>query len=153
MQDIDISETRTNDIPDLSNIVHDTELFPPEMLADLLAEGKAQGHFWLTARDGQQVLGLVFAEPEPLTGGTWNMRALAVAPLNQGRGVGKALVCALEQALKQAGHRLLLVDTSGANAFAGTRAFYRATGYRQVAEIADYWSEGDAKITFAKSLF
>ncbi|MDJ0995545.1 MAG: GNAT family N-acetyltransferase [Dinoroseobacter sp.] len=152
MQDLDISETRTDDIPAIGRIVRDTGLFPPEMVAELLAEGQAEGHIWLTARDDQQVLGLVFGEPEPLTDGTWNMRALAVAPSSQGLGVGKALVRTLEQALNQAGHRLLLVDTSGTDAFAETRAFYRATGYRQVAEIADYWGEGDAKITFAKVL-
>ncbi|MEM9395543.1 MAG: GNAT family N-acetyltransferase [Pseudomonadota bacterium] len=152
MQHLEISKIRPDDLPPLGSIIRDTDLFPPEMLADLVAEGQAEGHVCLTARLQGDILGFVLAQPEPLTDGTWNMRALAVAPSSQARGVGKALVAAAEKTLSEAQHRLLLVDTSGTSDFSKTRAFYRAVGYHKVAEIEDFWREGDAKITFAKVL-
>ena len=46
----------------------------------------------------------------------------------------------------------MIVDTSGTEAFAETRAFYRKNGYTEEARIRDYWADGDDKITFRKPL-
>jgi ribosomal protein S18 acetylase RimI-like enzyme len=57
-----------------------------------------------------------------------------------------------EERLKQMGQRLIIVDTSGLQAFAAARSFYGRCGYEQVARIADFWAEGDDKLTFRKAL-
>lgn len=80
------------------------------------------------------------------------MLAIAVLPDHQGKGVGGAIVNALEGLLQQGGHRVLIADTSGADAFESTRAFYRKNGYEEAARLRDFWAEGDDKVTFWKSL-
>jgi hypothetical protein len=46
----------------------------------------------------------------------------------------------------------LLVETSGSEDFAGTRAFYNSIGYTQEARIRDFYQGGDDKIVFRKDL-
>jgi ribosomal protein S18 acetylase RimI-like enzyme len=67
--------------------------------------------------------GLAYAAPERLTDGTWNLLLLAVDPASQRRGLGRALVTAVVEALGKAGGRLLIIETSGTAEFAGTQLF------------------------------
>lgn len=138
----------------LQAVLFETGLFPPDMLPELLAPSLAgrDTHLWLSCHLGSELAGFCHATPEAMTDGCWNMRALAVRPVYQRQGLGKALVQALEARLRAEGQRLLLVDTSGSDGFAKARAFYAKSGYSAVARIRDFWAEGDDKITFRKSL-
>ncbi len=107
---------------------------------------------WLTCKSQGRVVGFCYAVPEKLTAGTWNMLAIAVLPSAQGAGAGRALLKHLESALRDRGQRILIADTSGADAYGGTRAFYRKNGYTQEARIRDFWAAGEDKIVFWKSL-
>ena len=149
-----IKATSSDDIEGLQAVLDGTELFPSEMLPDMLtpflaAETEA---FWLTChRDGEAV-GLCYTVPEQLADGTWNMLALAVRPDLQGKRLGAALVHAAEQHLKDKQQRILIVDTSGTDDFALTRKFYAQNGYEEEARIRDFWAEGDDKVIFRKAL-
>ena len=150
----DIEQIKEDDLAALAVIAAETELFPPELLPDLAAPA-LEGHsdtIWLTAHLGGQPVGFCFAETEQLADRVWNMRALAVSPAVQGRGVGTALVAALEYLLRQDAQRMVLVDTSGSDAFAQTRKFYEQSTYAIEARIRDYWTEGDDKVIYRKTL-
>ncbi|MEM8645703.1 MAG: GNAT family N-acetyltransferase [Pseudomonadota bacterium] len=150
-----IRPTTSEDIPALTQVVDGTALFPSEMLPDLLSaflSGDESESVWLTAEEDGNAIGFCFASPEDLTDGTWNMLALAVLPAKQGKGVGGAIVAALEKHLAEQGKRLLIVDTSGTDDFAQTREFYRKHGYTEEARIRDFWAAGDDKIVFWKAL-
>ncbi len=154
MKSVTIEPTRVGDIPALVDVVDATGLFPSDLLPDMVTahlNGQEEA-VWLTAHADGRAAGLSYAIPEQMTDGTWNMLALAVHPELQGHGLGAALVAATEAALRAAGHRLLLVDTSGTDAFARTRAFYAGLGYKQEACIRDFWADGDDKVTFRKAL-
>lgn len=99
-------------------------------------------------------MGFCMTDPEPMTDGTWNMRALAVAPAHQGAGAGggAAIVAATEGAVAGMQGRLLIVDTSRIEAFVGARQFYLRCGYAEEARIRDVWGAGDDKVTFRKAL-
>lgn len=149
-----IRPARASDVPALQEATRDTGLFPPEMLPDMIASFLEGGsdELWLTACLEGAPLGFCMARPEPMTDGTWNMLAIAIRPEMQSTGLGTSLTYALEEAALERGARLLIVDTSGAPEFSATRAFYGARGYNQVARIEGFWSEEDAKVTFAKTL-
>lgn len=146
--------TTPDDIPALQSVLDQTDLFPADMLPDMLAPalaGKTEA-FWLTCQLDGAAVGFCYTVPEELTDGTWNMLALAVRPDLQGRGLGAGLVAAAEQHLRNMGQRIVIVDTSGTDDFALTRAFYARNGYQQEARIRDFWAAGDDKVIFRKAL-
>ena len=149
-----VRPARAEDMAPLQALVEATGLFPPEMLPEFMAGflGDApSADLWFCA-EAEGVVGLCYAAPEPLTDGTWNMLALAVNPAHQGGGHGRRLVAHLEAVLRERGARLLIVDTSGSEAFEATRRFYLGLGYEQEAVIREYWAPGDDKVTFRKAL-
>ncbi|MCV6593962.1 MAG: GNAT family N-acetyltransferase [Silicimonas sp.] len=149
-----IKATSRDDIAGLQTVLDGTGLFPGEMLPDMLAPALAgqTEAFWLTCQIDGEAVGLCYTEPEDLTDGTWNMRALAVRPDLHGKRLGAALVRAAEQHLKDMGQRILIVDTSGTEEFARTRRFYAQNGYEEEARVRDYWADGDDKVIFRKAL-
>lgn len=154
-QTMKIRSTKSEDIPALKLVLDGTELFPSEMLPDMLSDFLSDDDsedVWLTCEVDGIAIGFCYAAPEQLTEGTWNMLAVAVLPTKQGTGVGGAIVKELEANLRKRGHRILIVDTSGADAFAQTRKFYRKNNYVEEACIRDFWAPGDDKVIFWKAL-
>ena len=150
-----IRATRHEDQADLRHVLDETGLFPSELLADMLGgflSGRQNADLWLTCEVEAKAVGFCYCGPETLAEGTWNMLGLAVLPHVQGKGFGTALVAGLEAALRNRGQRILIADTSGTAAFAGTRAFYAKAGYTEEARIRDFWAEGDDKVVYWKSL-
>ena len=152
---MNIRPTRAEDISALIAVADETGLFPGDMLPAMLdgyLTGNPSQSIWLTCEAHGAPIGFCYAEPEPLAEGTWNMLAIAVLPSRQGRGSGGAMVERLESELRGSGHRVLIADTSGTDAYAPTREFYRKAGYTQEARIRDFWADGDDKIVFWKAL-
>ena len=150
-----IRPTKHEDISDLKQVLDGTLLFPSEMLPDMVEgflSGAQSDEIWLTCEDNGTAIGFCFAAPEQLTVGTWNMLAIAVLPSRQGGGVGQTIVEALEAVLRDRGHRILIVDTSGTDAFKRTREFYHKNGYTEEARIRNFWAAGDDKVVFLKAL-
>ena len=149
-----IKPTSTDDIAELQTVLDGTGLFPSELLPGMLAPylaGETEA-FWLTCHSDGEAVGLCYTAPEDLADGTWNMLALAVRPDLQGKRLGAELVRAAEQHLKDKGQRILIVDTSGTDAFILTRKFYAQNGFEEEARIRDFWAEGDNKVIFRKAL-
>lgn len=150
-----IRPTKHDDIAALQEVLNGTELFPSEMLPDMVSgflSTDESPDIWLTCEANGVAVGFCYAVPEALADGAWNMLAIAVLPTEQGGGCGGAITKHLEAELKERGQRILIADTSGADDFAQTREFYRKNGYAEEARIRDFWAAGDDKIVFWKSL-
>lgn len=142
------------DLDAIGNIAAATDLFPAEMLPEMVAghQGGTAADIWLTAEHDGQVAGFAFCEAERLTNGTWNLLAIAVAPARQARGLGSALLAHLEEALRRDRQRILIVETTSTPDQAPARRFYAANGYVEEARIREFWDEGADKVTFWKRL-
>ena len=139
----------------MQGVIDDTELFPSELLPEMVSSflaGDESSDLWLTCEVDGSAVGFCYAVPEKLADGAWNMLAIAVKPSLQGQGYGSALVAHLELALRRRDQRILIAETSSADAFSQTRKFYRIQGYTEEARIRDFWAAGDDKIVFWKSL-
>ena len=142
------------DLARIEPILDATGLFPAELLSDM-AEPYLRGsgpYIWLVADNGTELDGFAYCEPERITDGTFNLLAIAVNPERQGAGVGRALVAAVEQAVRDLYGRVLLVETSSLPEFERTRRFYDQLAFRREAVIRDFYSEGDDKVVFWKKL-
>ncbi len=150
-----VRPTVQGDIPALQDVLNSTELFPSEMLPDMVSgflSGGDSSDIWLTCEKDGTALGFCYAIPQDMADGAWNMLAIAVLQTEQGRGCGSAIARQLEADLKARGQRILIAETSGMESFAQTRDFYRKNGYVEEARIRDFWADGDDKIVFWKSL-
>lgn len=153
MQNLPIRPVTAEDIPHLKTVVTATEMFPAEMLDDMIAPflaGQDQS-IWLTGAAGEPSF-VAYCAPEQMTEGTWNLYLIAVNPGLQSKGYGRQVMNYLERHLAAQGERVLLVETSGLPEFERTRAFYHQCGYTEEARIREFYAAGEDKVVFWKSL-
>ena len=87
-----------------------------------------------------------------MTDRTWYLWWIAVDKTTQARGVGGELLRFVEETIRRAGGRLLLVETSSLPSYELTRRFYRKHGYEDYAVLRDYYAHGHDMVVFAKVL-
>lgn len=144
-----------DDLPALKNVLDSSKLFPSELLDDMIADylnNEESRDIWFTALRESQPISIAYCAPERMTEGTYNLYAIAVHKDHQNQGVGKEMMAYLETLLQKQGSRVLLVETSGLQEYERTRKFYDNCGYCREAKIRDFYSSGDDKIVFWKSL-
>jgi ribosomal protein S18 acetylase RimI-like enzyme len=98
------------------------------------------------------LVGYICYGPTPLTKGTWDIYWLAVSQKKQSRGIGGALLASVEDEIKKARGKLVVVETSSMPVYERTRRFYRRYGYEAVSRIPDFYAPGDDKLIFQKRL-
>ena len=147
-----------SDLPAVKGIVDAVALFPSELLDDMISfepppgESDEPHDFWLVHDEGHGPVGVAYCAPEAMASGTWNALLLAVRPERHDRGIGTGLMARVESLLAARGERVLLVETSGTDAFERTRGFYARIGYEREAVIREYYGAGDDKVVFRKAL-
>jgi ribosomal protein S18 acetylase RimI-like enzyme len=118
---------------------------------DYLTVGPVVGGYnFLVDREGDQVLGFACYGPRDLTTGVFDLYWIAVDPKSHRNGVGRKLLTATEDAVHQAGGRMLIAETSGTAHYEPTRNFYLGMGYTLEATIKDFYTEGDDLAIFVK---
>lgn len=156
-----IRPVTANDVPGIKQIIDDNELFPSELLDDMISPylSNESKEIWLTetTESGNEeiIVSIVYCAPERMTEGTWNALLLAVLPEFQRKGYGSRLMKYLESSshLQEEGARILLVETSGSAEFASQRTFYETKlGYKNVATIPEFYQANEDKVVFWKHL-
>jgi len=87
-----------------------------------------------------------------LTGGVHDLYWIAVKRDCQSKGIGKQLIDHAEDYVESNNGNWLLIETSSKDNYMKTRNFYIRNFYSKVAEIKDFYSEGDNLIIFGKYL-
>lgn len=150
---ISIRKVKKDDLQDLKSVLDSIELFPSafldEMIADYFENPNTQD-IWFTATDDDKPISIAYCAPEKFTEGTFNLYAIGVRSDVNGKGIGQQMMHYLEAQLQEAGHRILIVETSGTAAFQSTRTFYEKLNYTKEAVLRDFWSEGDDKVIYWK---
>jgi len=144
--------------PAVLHVAESCGLFQPEELGELngmidaLIAGELEGHRWIALEEDGLVKGAAYYAPETFAYGVWNLYFIGVLAELQGKGHGSALLRHVEDELRAAGQRILIIETSGLDGFELTRKFYDQFGYTVEARIRDYYQEGEDKVIFWKKL-
>lgn len=96
------------------------------------------------------VAGYMTYGPTPLTRGTYDLYWMAVDPKAQGRGYGRVLVEWLEDHVRRAGGRMIVIETSSSEKYEPTRRFYLGLNYTETARIPDFYGPGDGRVIYTK---
>jgi GNAT superfamily N-acetyltransferase len=137
-----------------------TGLFSAEevqCVAEIFAEcvdlgSEASGYTFFVEQDAARLLGFVCVGPRSLTDRVYDLYWIAVDPSAQRHGVGMRLLQQAEETVRQKGGRIMVIETSGTPKYAGTRAFYLASGYTPEAVLRDLYADGDDLWIFTKRL-
>lgn len=152
--ELTIRPAERQDIAAIKSVAENAEMFPPEMLEDMMSGylDRTSNDLWFVAITGDRLVGFGFCEPERMTSGTWNLLAIGILDDCRGRGIGAAMMRHLEDRLRTAGERILIVETLATPAFARTRSFYRMNGYVEEARIREFYEPGGDKVVYWKHL-
>jgi len=121
-----------------------------ELLEERLARGVRSGYWFIFAEQGRELVGYCVFGPVPMTAASYDLYWIATAPHAEGRGIGRRLLELAEQDIARRGGGRMYIETSSRAAYARTRRFYRAAGYRQAARLRDFYAPTDDKIVFEK---
>ena len=150
-----IRKVQKEDIPELKKVLDSSELFPSELLDDMIRDflnNESSIDIWFTTIDQGKAVSIGYCAPERLTEGTYNLYAIAVHKDLQGNGLGKEMMIYIENVLREKDNRILIAETSGKEEFELTREFYKKCNYTQQAIIPEFYDEGDDKVVFWKKL-
>jgi acetoin utilization deacetylase AcuC-like enzyme/ribosomal protein S18 acetylase RimI-like enzyme len=123
-----------------------------ELVEERIAKGRASGYEFVIAEENGRMIGYSCYGATPATKGTIDLYWIVVGVDYQGRGFGRQILTRTEAAVRLIGGARLYVDTSGTEKYAPTRAFYRKTGFRKVAELPDFYGEHDSKVILVKEV-
>ena len=147
-----------HDEPALMALANETGMFREgelEALAGMVSEYFAgilgDDHFWVVDDDGG-LQGAAYYAREMMGYGVWNLYFIGVRQAGRRQGRAGALLRNVEHALQARGARLLIIETSGVDAFEPARRLYRQNGYDEEARIREFYDAGEDKIIFRKKL-
>lgn len=100
--------------------------------------------------DAHRVVGYTCHGHNPVTDAMYDLYWIVVRPDAQCRGVGRALLSRMESAVRGAGGRGIVIETSGRPEYAAARALYERCGYRKAAEVPDFYKPDDAQLVYLK---
>ena len=151
-----VAAATADDIPDIAIPIRECGLFSPDeaegfvaYLPDLIAE---EGAHWRVLRHGDRIAGACYLSRERMSEDVWNLWFIGLRPGDQGGGGGSLLMAEAERTVRAEGGRLLLIETSLADAQEDARGFYAARGYGREAVIREYYAPGEDKIVFRRAL-
>lgn len=123
-----------------------------ELVTERLTKGIRSGYHFVLAERGASLVAYACYGLIEGTQGSFDLYWIAVAPEEQGKGLGVQAFNRAEAAMRKAGAKHIYVDTSSSDRYAGTRGFYQGMGFKEEARLPDFYSPGDAKVIYVKAL-
>ena len=123
-----------------------------EIVEERVRRGDASGYFFAFAERSGNVIAYVCYGPIPCTANSFDIYWIAVHSDEQKHGLGKWLMTLTEDLIRHQNGRRIYVETSGRPDYLPTRHFYDRCGYSPVAELPEFYGEGDSKVIYLKVL-
>lgn len=123
-----------------------------EIAEEVLLKGAASGYHFIIAHAQQRLIGYCCYGEIPGTIGSFDVYWIAVEVTLHGQGIGRKILERTETAIRKKLGRKIFIDTSGRDQYLPTHAFYEKCGYALVARLKDFFSVGDDKYIFEKTL-
>jgi len=103
------------------------------------------------ARPGQ-IIGYACWGPRELSGNGYDLYWICADPAVHSKGVGRALMQAVEEEIRKRHGVWLVIETSDTDHYAPARRLYERCGYTLAMLLKDFYHDGDGMCTYTKRL-
>lgn len=136
-----------------SGFFYDFEIETALEIADeTIEKGESSGYRWLKVVDEDGLVAFANYGKNSFSTHSWDLYWIAVHENSRNKKLGKALLVAVEEDVRDAGAGILWIETSGRPLYAPTEAFYQRNGYELQASLRDFYAPGDPKQVYSKRM-
>ena len=123
-------------------------------LIDIVIGDKNQRDYQIVCAvdDQDEPIGYVCYGHVQMTREVFDLYWIVIDPRVQGQKIGSELMNYIEEEVRGLKGRMILADTSSIPSYEKANQFYLKRGFKEVARIADYYWEGNDRITYCKKL-
>ena len=134
-------------------VFNETEVDTVTELLEGYEEGpEISGYYFLSCRENSKVIGYACWGPRELSGNGYDLYWICADPAVHSRGVGRALMSAVEEEIRQRQGVWLVIETSDTEHYAPARRLYERCGYTLAMLLQDFYHDGDGLCTYTKRL-
>ncbi len=159
MLDFEISATRRAEFDAIMDITRRAAVFNEkevytvtELLAGYEVGPEISGYNFLSCREAGKVVGYACWGPRDLSGNGYDLYWICADPNVHGKGIGRALMHAVEEEICQRNGAWLVIETSDTDHYAPARRLYERCGYTLAMLLKDFYKDGDGLCTYTKRL-
>lgn len=152
-------ETKQSDLKDFGEVLSSSGFFydyeieaAEDFLKYQLEDGDESGIHYFMAEDNGKLIGFICFGFDSCTQSTYLLYWMAVHSDYRGKGVGAVLLNKFEEFVIAKGGKKIVLETAGRELYRPTREFYIKNGYREEGIVPDYYSVGDARVTYVKDV-
>jgi ribosomal protein S18 acetylase RimI-like enzyme len=159
MSEFDISATRRDELETIMKMTRRAVVFNAEeveTVTDLLGEYEKDpeigGYHFLSCRENGQILGYACWGIRYLSANGYDLYWICADPAAQRKGVGRALIHAVEEKIREQNGAWLVIETSDTEHYLPARRLYERCGYTLAMLLPDFYKNGDGLCTYTKRL-
>jgi GNAT superfamily N-acetyltransferase len=159
MPEFEISATRRDEFDAIMEMTRRAAVFNEKEVDTVteLLEGyeegpEISGYYFLSCRETGKIIGYACWGPRDLSGNGYDLYWICADPLVHSKGVGRALMSAVEEEIRQRNGVWLVIETSDTDHYAPARRLYERCGYTLAMLLADFYKDGDGLCTYTKRL-
>ncbi|HSD84078.1 MAG TPA: GNAT family N-acetyltransferase [Anaerolineae bacterium] len=159
MPEFEISATRRDEFDVIREmtkraaVFNETEVDTVTELLEGYEEGpEISGYYFLSCRNGNNLVGYACWGPRDLSGNGYDLYWICADPDVHGKGVGRALMHAVEEEICKRHGVWVVIETSDTDHYAPARRLYERSGYTLSMLLQDFYHDGDGLCTYTKRL-
>jgi GNAT superfamily N-acetyltransferase len=155
----EISETRRAEFDEImamtkrAAVFNEKEVDTVTELLEGYEEGpEISGYYFLSCHENDRVIGYACWGPRELSGNGYDLYWICADPAVHSKGVGRALMNAVEEEIRKRKGVWLVIETSDTDHYAPARRLYERCGYTLSMLLQDFYKDGDGLCTYTKRL-
>jgi GNAT superfamily N-acetyltransferase len=159
MPEFEINETRHDEFDEImamtkrAAVFNETEVDTVTELLEGYEEGPEEsGYYFLSCREASKVIGYACWGPRQLSGNGYDLYWICADPAVHSKGVGRALMSAVEEEIRKRNGVWLVIETSDTDHYAPARRLYERCGYTLAMLLKDFYHDGDGLCTYTKRI-
>jgi len=123
-----------------------------ELAEDALSHKETSGYHFILAEVAGRLMGYSCFGRIPLTQERYDLYWIVVDGNAQQQGVASGILRKTETAIKEVGGKIVYAETSSRIIYAPAQSFYVKRGFKELARLKDFYSNGDDKLIYGKNL-